>query len=166
MSAWAVANTLPHQEARAEDNLRRQGFHAWLPSILRSRRHARRIDTVRAPMFPGYLFVRLDPAGEHWKRINGTFGVRRLLTQGEKPQLLPEPFVSELRASMGEDGVCRLAGPDLDAGTRVRVMTGPFADCLATVTALAPGDRVRLLLSVLGGEVAVTMARAGIIRAA
>lgn len=167
MSAWAVVNTLPHQERRAEENLLRQGFRAWLPSMLRSRRHARRFDVVHAPIFPGYLFVGLDPAGEHWKRINGTFGVRRLLTQGEKPQLLPEEFVAGLREGMDENGICTPSPrSSLDPGTRVRVVAGPFADCLATVAELAPGDRIRLLLSVLGGEVAVTMGRGAVISAA
>lgn len=163
MRAWAVVNTLPHQEARAEANLVRQGFRAWLPSMMRTRRHARRFDVIRAPVFPGYLFVELDPEVDHWKRINGTFGVRRLLTQGEKPQLLPAAFVEGLRGSVGEDGVCRLPEGELDPGTRVRVVAGPFAECLATVASLAPNDRITLLLSVLGGEVAVTMRRGAVV---
>ena len=45
---WYVVHTRPHQERRAEANLVRQGFRTWLPVMERSRRHARRIDTVCA----------------------------------------------------------------------------------------------------------------------
>ena len=76
-SRWYVVHTRPHQERRAEANLLRQGYRAWLPQMERSRRHARRIETVRTPLFPGYLFVELDIAREAWCAINGTFGVRR-----------------------------------------------------------------------------------------
>ena len=57
MSRWYVVHTRPHQERRAEANLLRQGFRVWLPVMERSRRHARRIETVRGALFPGYLFV-------------------------------------------------------------------------------------------------------------
>ena len=74
---WYVVHTRPHRERRAEANLLRQGNRAWLPQMERSRRHARRIETVRMPLFPGYLFVSLDMARDAWRAIDGTFGVRR-----------------------------------------------------------------------------------------
>jgi transcriptional antiterminator RfaH len=52
MQRWYVVHTQSYQEARAELNLRRQGFEVWLPLSRRRRRHARRIDTVLAPLFP------------------------------------------------------------------------------------------------------------------
>ncbi|HQF30164.1 MAG TPA: transcription termination/antitermination NusG family protein, partial [Hyphomicrobiales bacterium] len=61
MAGWYVVSTQPHQEARAESNLVRQGFETWLPRFARERRHARKVDTVLVALFPGYLFVRLDP---------------------------------------------------------------------------------------------------------
>ena len=157
MSSWCVVNARPHQEERAEHNLLKQGFRAWLPVMMRSRRHARRIETVRTPVFPGYLFVDLDLERDAWGRINNTFGVRRLLTDNACPQVLPDGFVAALRESIGTDGLCTPAADGLKAGTTVRIVSGPFVDCLATVTALAPGDRVRLLLNVLGGHVSTTI---------
>ena len=53
MNRWYVVHTRPHQEGRAEANLVRQGFRVWLPVMERSRRHARRIETVRGALFPG-----------------------------------------------------------------------------------------------------------------
>ena len=74
---WYLVHTRPHQERRAEANLLRQGYRAWLPQMERSRRHARRIETTRMPLFPGCLFVSLDMARDAWRAIDGTFGVRR-----------------------------------------------------------------------------------------
>lgn len=50
-------------------------------------------------------------------------------------------------------------GQELRPGDRVRILTGPFADRLATVTRLDEKGRVALLLEILGAERTVVMAR-------
>jgi transcriptional antiterminator RfaH len=158
VSQWFVVNTLPHQEARAEANLRRQGYRAWLPSIKRSRRHARRIDTILAPLFPGYVFVELDLSHESWSPINGTFGVRRLLCHRDRPAPVPDNFMQALRETLNEEGVVAVPEP-LKPGQKVRLIAGPFVDCIGTLLYLAAKGRVALLLSVLGQEVSTMVSR-------
>ena len=66
---WYVVHTHPNGEARAEHNLRRQGFHTYLPRYLRRTRHARKTQLVPRPLFPRYVFVALDlflSIGAHW----------------------------------------------------------------------------------------------------
>ena len=46
-------------------------------------RHARKILNVRAPLFPGYLFVSLDLTRDRWRSINSTYGVLGLIMGGE-----------------------------------------------------------------------------------
>ncbi len=166
MNRWYVVNTRPHQEARAEANLLRQGYRAWMPAMVRSRRHARRIETVRVPVFPGYLFVELDIERETWSAINGTFGVRRILTNGMSPLALPREFVTALRRSVSSDGALSLVPSDMKPGERVKIMTGPFVGCVAVVLTLSPAGRVELLLNVLGGDVTTTILRRAIAPAA
>lgn len=158
MSRWYVVSTLPRQEARAEANLHRQGYRAWLPAIRRSRRHARRVDTVRAPLFPGYLFIELDIAHELWSAINGTFGVRNLLCHGDRPVPVPEGFVEALRGTVDESGEVDLA-ETIRPGERVRLLAGPFADCVGTLGHLGSGGRVAVLLELLGGKVEAQVPR-------
>jgi transcriptional antiterminator RfaH len=67
MKRWYVVHTQARQEARAQVNLRRQGFEAWLPVIRRARRDARRVDSTLASLFPRYLFVRLDLTSQPWR---------------------------------------------------------------------------------------------------
>lgn len=164
MSSWHVVNTAPYQERRAESNLRRQGYRVWLPSLRRSRRHARRIDTIAAPLFPGYLFVELGTE-ETWSPINGTFGVRRILCDGERPLPLPTEFVQDLRRTIDGEGF--VAVPEtLTQGQKVRLIAGPFVGCAGTLLGLAARDRVSILLRVLGHEVATVVPRRAVIAAA
>jgi transcriptional antiterminator RfaH len=164
MKTWCVVNTLPSQEVRAETNLRRQGYRAWLPFTLKTRRHARRVDTVRAPLFPGYLFVELDLERDGWASINSTYGVRRLLAQDSRPEVLPAPFVAGLQASVGEGGACQLDQPDdVEPGRQVKILSGPFAHQIAMVEQLVPRQRVLLLIDLLGGKVKMTVPRFAVV---
>ncbi len=116
---------------------------------------------VRAPLFPGYLFVELDLEREAWSPINSTYGVQRLLALNARPETLHERFITDLRKIVGEDGACALP-PEregLRPGARVRVVGGPFTDCIATILGLAPKKRVLLLLDLLGGKVKTTISR-------
>ena len=153
MRKWYVVQTRPHQEQRAEVNLARQGYRAWLPLTERSRRRAKRFETGHAPLFPQYLFVDLDIGREPWRAINGTFGVKRLLADGPRPQALPGEFVAALREATGADGLSKPAPPELQPGDAVTITAGPFVECAAVVLRLAPRERVEVLLDVLGGRV-------------
>jgi transcriptional antiterminator RfaH len=158
MTGWYVASTHARQEARAEENLRRQNFHVWVPSFTRLRRHARRVDSARAPLFPGYLFIRFDPAHEPWSAINSTFGVRSLICRNDAPVQLPDGFVQGLRAEM-DSGDFILPEDRLDPGDKVCVTDGPFAQSVGKLLSFAPRDRVMLLLNMLGRDVPVAVPR-------
>ncbi len=156
---WCVVQTKPREEARAEFNLKRQGFDAWLPFMERSRRHARKIDTARVPVFPGYLFVEMDMERTNWAPINSTFGVARLLVEGARPSVLPNGFITGLRASLSKDGLVALTLDNIETGAAVRLVSGPFADLTATVLELSSRERVKVLLDVLGRQVTTFVSR-------
>ena len=82
-ASWFVVQTQPRAEAKAKRHLINQGFTTYLPVYRRRVRHARRSEIALRPLFPGYLFVRLDPEQQRWRSINGTVGVRQILTDGD-----------------------------------------------------------------------------------
>lgn len=93
---WYVAQTRARQERLALMNLEAQKFEVFLPQILKTTRHARRHRLVKSAVFPGYLFVRLDPDQHRWRSVNGTIGVSRLLTANERPTPAPIGVVEAL----------------------------------------------------------------------
>lgn len=157
--AWFAVNTLPHQEARAEINLRRQEFCVFLPRLQRTRRHARRFEKVLTPLFPSYLFVAFDAAIQPWRSINGTFGVRSLIMHNDGPAKVPEGFVENLQSLAGSEAVLDAIEPTLKPGDRVVLVEGPFADCMATLLKVKARERVEVLLNVLGGQFSVWTSR-------
>jgi transcriptional antiterminator RfaH len=157
---WYVVHTLPFRETYAEGNLQKQGFRSCVPKRHKTVRHARKLTTVYAPFFPRYLFVVLDLGRDQWRKVNGTFGVARLIMAGDQPQPVPHGVVEVLTASADPSGILHL-GEKLKIGSRVRLLAGPFAEQLAILEHLDDLGRVRVLVEILGRPVSVsTVARA------
>jgi transcriptional antiterminator RfaH len=146
-----VVYTHPQAEQLACDNLRAQGFVAFLP-LLRERRPHRHIRI--APLFPRYVFVSFDPDTAQWGSIWFTRGVKSLLRSAAyEPAQVPDGVIEALMERVGPDGVLDEHAdlPQLMTGQRVRVIDGPLAE-REGVAVWSTKRRVRLLLSVLAGR--------------
>ena len=155
MRRWYVVEALPRSEERAAINLQRQGMRTYLPRYRKRRRHARKVELVPAALFPGYLFVRLDVTAEPWRRVNGTFGCRQLVCDGEMPAPLPRGVIRALKAREDEDGFVLFGLPadGFRRGDRVRITDGPLAERMGLVDSVTDAQRVVLLLDMLGRRV-------------
>jgi len=158
LDAWYVVQTQVNAEAKAARNLVRQGFEIYLPRYLRRRSHARKIEKVAAPLFPRYLFVRIDMATQRWRSIQSTFGVSRLVCNGPDPAPIAQQILSSLKAREDESGYVKLdQRPKFALGAKVRVLAGVFAENLGLFDGLADRDRVAILLDLLGRKVRVSI---------
>ncbi|MGD9614966.1 MAG: transcriptional activator RfaH [Alphaproteobacteria bacterium] len=155
---WFAVNTQPLAEARAQRNLENQGFRIFMPRRRKMLRHARRLTQADAPLFPRYLFIAFDPRRDPWRKINSTFGVSRLVMQGEAPPPVPDGVIEALIAVTVDGGIVDLAAK-LREGSPVRVMAGPFADQLAMLEQLDGSGRACILLDILGRQVRTTTER-------
>ena len=162
---WYAVHCLSNREAGAASHLLQQGFEIFLPRRKKSRRHARKIDTVLSPLFPGYLFVKLDITRDRWRSGNGTFGVARLVMQCDTPAPAPVGVVEALRNACDALGVLNWQ-PELTLGQSVRVLNGAFADLVGELDRLDGAGRVRVLLDIMGGRVPVLLPREDVISAA
>ena len=153
---WYVARTRPQRELHAEGQLKNQGFHTFVPRFLKNRRHARKVETISAPLFPRYIFVVVDRGRDRWRSINGTLGVDRLLMYGGEPQAVPAGVVEGLIAAADAQGNVRFDF-HLREGQAVKVTAGPFADLIGQLEGLDDNGRVRVLLEILGGKVRVAL---------
>src|SRR5262245_38182930 len=104
---WYVVRTQVHRELIAAHHLTNQGFRVFVPRCWKNRRHARRVETITAPLFPRYIFTVVDRTRDRWRSINGTIGVDRLLMGGGEPQPVPHALVESLIAATDAEGNVR-----------------------------------------------------------
>jgi len=162
MLAWFVVRTRPRAEETAVRHLANQGFAAYLPRYRRRVRHARRSALLLRPLFPGYLFVHLDPARCRWRSINGTVGVQEILTHGDTPLRVADCIIDEIRAREDESGAVKLAPPSFVRGQAVRLLDGPLAELSGLFEEMRDDSRVVLLVSLLGRQVRMQVPAAAV----
>jgi len=81
--------------------------------------------------------VAFDTAKGGWRVINSTYGVTRLVSFGDEPQLVPLDLISRLMLRCDDGGKLlppRILHPD----DVVRISGGPFAEFVATVEKISP----------------------------
>ncbi len=156
-SHWYVAQTHPRAEAKAAEHLTRQGFGVYLPHFRKKRRHARRIDVVKAPLFPRYLFVSIDVATQRWLSIQSTVGVARLICHGEAPAPVQRGIIETLRQREDDDGFITLPPRLFKPGEELRVLDGAFTGTFGLFEGMTDSERVTILLDLLGRKVRVTL---------
>lgn len=158
MIRWYAAYTQAQAETRAAQELRQQGFDAFLPLCRRLRRHARRTETVLRPLFPRYLFLAMDVECQRWRSVNGTRGVAQLVRQGDRPAPIPSGIIETLRARADPCGAVPLDSLALfERGQLVTVTAGPFAGHTGHYETLTADERVVILVELLGRSVEVTV---------
>lgn len=160
MSQWYVAHCQPNGEQKALFHLRRQGYEAYLPVYKKQRRHARRVDHVMAPLFPRYLFIRLELGVDHWRPIRSTVGISHFVCQGERPVAVPDGIVESIQAREDNKGCVALNEAErFKKGDPVQLAQGPLSDQVALFDRIADDQRVVVLLELLGRPVEVRVAK-------
>ena len=154
MTTWYIVYTQPSAEAKAAENLERQGFTTYLPRYRKRRRHAGRTETVLRPLFPRYLFVAIDVLQDRWRAVLSTFGVSDLIRHGSQPTPVPEGVVDTLKAREANGVITEPSVADrLKAGDRVELLSGAFEQMICSFHGMDDAERVIVLLDLLGRQV-------------
>lgn len=128
---WYVIQTQSRHEDKVETSLLRKGLETFLPRVTYPSRRRDRKVILKAPLFPGYLFLHaeLDPVTFH--RVIRVDGIVRLLGHGSPTPLAAEVIASIKSIVEGDRPFypCRY----LEKGRQVRVIDGPLAGAIGTI---------------------------------
>lgn len=160
MKAWYVVCTKPRKESIAEVNLQRQDFETYLPWIRRAARRKDKWVDVIEPLFPRYLFLRLDLGQQSVAPIRSTVGVTSLVTFGHRLTPVPDAAISTLRQSEdSQSGLHRPPGHGFQKGDAVSIISGPFEGLCGIFEQSSGAQRVAILLDILGKSSRVVLDR-------
>jgi transcriptional antiterminator RfaH len=143
---WHLLQCKPREGARAEMNLRNQGYTVFHPTHRVEKRGQNIAHWTTESLFPHYLFIALNTIEDDWFPIRSTRGVARLITFNNTPVAVPHSIIERLRSGLdASTPEC----PLLAAGDRVRITSGCFEGLEAIFSARSGEARVMLLLSLL-----------------
>ncbi len=149
---WYVVNAKPRKEKFAQFNLRLKGLRVFLPQLLLPQSSQKRQRV--APLFPGYLFIKIR-FSEEYHYVIWSPGVKRLLSFNGSPAPVGDDIVSFLMEQATPEGIIT-AHSNLRAGQMVQLDGGPF-DGLSGIIQEPPDakGRIKILLSLLKRQVKV-----------
>ena len=154
---WYLIHTKVRQERCAQENLERQGYSCFLPQLRSEKLRRGALAVVQEPLFPRYLFIRLDAGLEAkgWGPIRSTLGVTRLVTFGNQPAKISDALVGSIRVQT-EAAVA----PEkyFEVGQALVVTDGPFMGLEAIYQMHDGESRVMVLLNILSKPVQLAIA--------
>lgn len=145
-AAWFLLQCKPRQEERAKENLDRQGYTCFYPTMQVERiRRGKRATSVE-PLFPCYVFVSLDLVNDNWSSIRSTRGVIRIVSFNGDPATVPNTVIDSLRQHD-----CLEGQPDqvLKPGDGLKITSGPFRELEVIFQSYDGEERVFVLLNML-----------------
>ncbi len=148
---WYAIQTKTNREKDVEKRLRDLDLEIFLPWMRARRRIGSRFHWVLAPLFPGYVFCRLDMV-HSGKAARYSPGVKDFLTFGSRIAEVGEGIIDALRERC-PGGIAEIDPVSAKPGDHVKINEGPFSGLEAIFEQKLRGsDRVAVLLEILGRQ--------------
>jgi transcription antitermination factor NusG len=149
---WFAAYTHSHHEKRVASHFGERQIEAFLPLYAARHRWKNRCEVnLELPLFPNYVFVRIDPRKR--VRVLEVPGVVSLVGFGRTLAPLPDFEIEALRSGLGQRKI--EPHPYLVIGERVRIKAGPMMGMEGVLVRKKNNFRVVLALDVIMQSVAV-----------
>ena len=137
---WYLVQSKPRNEARALENLLRQGYETYLPLIEVERLQRGKLLKKQEPLFSRYLFLHLEEGNDNWGPIRSTLGVAGMVRFGQAYAAVSDPVIEAIRERTQEIRKMLFA-----SGDNVQVVSGPLVG-LEGVFEIADGEQRSFVL--------------------
>ena len=155
---WYLLYTKPKHEDQVASRLSQAGYEVLNPKLEERRFYRGKPQNVIAPLFPRYLFVRLD-YGQDFRNAKYTRGVVHIVGTSQAPTVVDDSIIETIRSRLLEDGRAILPAPELRPGDEVEIHGGPFAGLTGIFVKPMKGvERVSVLLKAIHARVEVDVA--------
>lgn len=138
--AWYLVQSKPRNEARALENLVRQGYETYLPLMEVERLQRGKLLKRMEPLFPRYLFLHLEEGNDNWGPIRSTMGVAGLVRFGQAYAVVSNEVMEAVRERTQD-----IRKSLFESGDNVRVVSGPLLG-LEGVFEIADGEQRSFVL--------------------
>jgi transcriptional antiterminator RfaH len=156
---WFVLTSKPREEQRAFNNLSLQGYDVYLPKIAKIVKRKGVKSVSLSPLFPNYLFIRLNSKVENFNAIRSTRGVGSFVRFGKSQSTIADNIIQGIKQSLeGEEENKTLEQLlNFTENEQVDVTHGPFKGLQAIYKAKDGLERSILMVNMLGQENEMTV---------
>lgn len=139
---WFVLYTMPQHEKKVAEHLSRHELEYYLPMVPRKRQWSDRIKMIDFPLFPGYIFVRLDWATQHLLALQHS-GSLAFVRHKDRPATISSAELENLRQFVAASGDPEALPDDsFPEGAEVLLRFGPLKGVRGVVQRVGKKGRV------------------------
>ena len=153
---WYAILTKTGREKNATLLLENSGFECYLPVSKSSRKWSDRVKEIDVPLFPGYLFCRMNPNDRLPVLI--TPGVVQIVGRGKTPIPIEEQEIAAIQR-VSNSGLSTMPWPYLQVGQVARIEEGPLQGMSGIVVRIKSGLKLVLSVQLLQRSIAVEIDR-------
>jgi transcription antitermination factor NusG len=153
---WFAILARTSREKNATVLLENAGFECYLPTIKFKRQWSDRLKEIELPLFPGYLFCRMNP--QNRLPVLMTPGVIQIVGVGKTPVPVDEQEVAAIQRA-GKSGVPIMPWPYLQGGQVTQIEQGPLRGLTGIVIRIKSGLKLVLSVNLLQRSIAVEIDR-------
>ncbi len=153
---WYALRVKSNFERSVSEALRGKGLEEFLPLYRSRRRWSDRFKVVDLPLFPGYVFCRIDPA--HKLRVATTPGFLYIVGIGHAPAPVDENEIAAIQAVV-RSGLAAQPWPFLVVGQSVRLDYGPLSGIEGVLVRVDGRNRIAVSVTLLHRSVTVEVER-------
>jgi transcription termination/antitermination protein NusG len=155
VAPWFALRVRPNYEKPVAAALRGKGFQEFLPLIRMKKQWSDRVKEMDVPLFPGYLFCRLNL--EERMPLITTPGFLYLVGIGKQPEAVEESEISAIQSVL-QSGLAVTSWPTLMLGQRVQLKYGPLRGLQGVLTKIATKHRIYVSVTLLKRSISVEVA--------
>jgi transcription antitermination factor NusG len=154
MDPWFAVWTRSRAEKAVYDQLARKTIESFLPTVLRWSRWKDRKKKIDWPLFPGYLFARIDP--DDTLPVRKCIGVVSIVSCAGTPSPIPDFEIDGIRRLI-ESELQFDPCPFIHEGMMVEVVHGPLRGVVGRLVRKGPHARLVLSVNLISQAVSVTV---------
>ncbi len=151
---WYALQTRSNSERLVYRVLEEKGYELFLPMYSEQRRWSDRVKQINIPLFPGYVFCRLD--SHNRLPILQSPGVVRIVGNGNLPIPIAEEEIEAVK-NVVKSTLPYIPWPSLVPGHRVVVDRGPLMGLQGVLLRVRQGHRLVVSINMLQRAVAVEL---------
>lgn len=153
---WFAVLTKGGREKNATLLLENTGYACYLPTCRTRRKWSDRVKELELPLFPGYLFCRMNPHNR--LPVLMTPGVIQIVGVGKTPVPVDESEIAAIQR-VGKSSLATMPWPYLTVGNVARIEEGPLAGLTGIIVKIKSGMKLVLSVNLLQRSVAVEIDR-------
>lgn len=162
---WYIIHTYSGHEDKVAKSLKQRvqslGFEDKIFDIIIPTRNTIKVsqgkkESIKEKIFPGYVLVKMILTDESWLLVRTTQGVTAFIGTQNKPTPISDKEVEAIQKFMKiEEPLYRAS---FSAGEAVKIIDGPFADFLGSISTIDEAKgKLKVLVSIFGRETPVEL---------